>query len=126
MACTSVHQLVQTFGDGSFGACGFELIAKLGDKGSQGFQFGGVGLVVHTIGYGLCLGAFLHLAHALCHCFVCQQHKFLDKLVGIERFLEVAAYGLACLVHVKVQFFSVKLHRSVFKSFLYQFLCQCV
>ena len=69
-----------------------------------------------TVGQRLWLLTFLHLPHAFCHGAVGKQHELLDELVGILRFLEVAACRLALLVNVEAQLLAVELHGTVFES----------
>ena len=83
LACTAVEQCIEALGDGSLGASRLHLISEFHHKLTQGLQFGGVGTIVDTIRQ--CLG-FLALgdnADALGHRAVGQQHKLLNKFVGI-------------------------------------------
>ena len=115
-AGTLLHERVEALGEGSFGARRLELVAELDHKLAQGLQFGGVGHVVHTVRQRLGLDALLHTSHTLGHGAVGQEHELLDELVGVFRHLEVAACGLACLVHVEVEFLALKLHGAVLEA----------
>ena len=82
-ALTRVHELVQRACRGSLCALRLHLVAELDHKLAQRLELLRVGVVVHTIGQRLCRLALLHLAHALCHGAVGEQHKLLDELVGV-------------------------------------------
>ena len=119
-----VHQLVEASCRSSLCAVGLYSVAKLSDKLSECFQLLWVWIVVYTIRQRLSLLALSHLAHALCHRAVSQQHKLLNQLVGILRALIVAAYRLALVVNIKVKFLGVKLHGTILKSCCTQLLSQ--
>ena len=121
-----VHQLVDGARRFALGAVGFQAVAELHDKLAQGFQLLRVGVFVDAVGQGLWPLALFHLAHAFGHGLVGEQHKLFDKLVGVLRPLEVAAHGLALVVHVEVQLFAVELHRAVGEPLLAQLLGQAV
>ena len=81
---------------------------------------------MYSVGQGLCLLPFLHLAYALGHAAVGKQHELLYQLVGVFRLLEVAAHGLSRLVNFKAHLLAVELHGAVLEPRLAQLLCQHV
>ena len=117
-----VHQLIQVLADLLLRTGGLQLIPEVHHKLAQTLQLLWVGLVVDTVRQRLGLLSLLYLSDRFSHLTVSQQHKLLDQLVGILRFLIVSTDGLALLIHIEMQFFTIELHRAVLKALLAQFL----
>ena len=115
-----IHQLIQAASHRSFCAFGFHFVTKFHNKLAQGFHLLRVRIIVHTIGKRLCFPPFLALSDALGHGFVGQQHKLFNQLVGIVRPFKIATCGLSLFVYIEMQFFAVKLHCAMLKTFLAQ------
>ena len=126
LALGLVHEFVERAGDGALRAVGLHLVAELHGEGSERLHLLRIGILVNTIGESLGLAALLHLAHALSHGAVGQEHELLHELVGILRPLVVAADGVSLLVDIKMQLLRVKLHRAVLEALFAQELCQPV
>ena len=107
-------------------ACRAQLVAEAGDELCQRVQLVGVGQVVYAVGEHLCFLALGHLAYGLGHGAVGQQHEFLHQLVGVLRFLEVDAQGLAFLVNLELHLHAVELQRTARHTPFAQLLRQAV
>ena len=107
------EQLVQAAAHLRLGALGAQAVAEARNKAAQLFQLFGVGHVVNTVGQYLGLLALGHLAHALGHRAVGQQHEFLHQLVGVLGYLDVSGYGVSILVDFKTDFGAVKADGAV-------------
>ena len=81
------------------------------------FKFVRVGQVVYAVRQSLrFLRTLLHLAYALSHSAVGEEHELLDELVGILCLLEVDAERLACLVNLKSHFLAVEVDGSALEA----------
>ena len=119
-AFSLIHQLIQAASHRSFCAFGFHFVTKFHNKLTQGLHLLRVRIIVNTIGKRLCFPSFLGLSDALGHSFVGQQHKLFNQLVGIVRPFKIATCGLSRFVNIEMQFFAVKLHCAMLKTFLAQ------
>ena len=121
-----IHQLVQAASRSALGASTLQTIAELHDKLPQGLQLLRVRIVVDTIRQSL--GAFspCHLAHALRHVAVGQEHELLYQLIGILGTFHIATNRFALFVYIKMQLLGVKLHGTILESFRPQLLGQAV
>ena len=123
-AVTVVHQPVERLGDGSLSSCGLHAVAELGSKLSQCLQFGGIGLVVYSIGQSLGFLPLLHFPHPFCHGAIGQQHEFLYEFVGILRLLVIAACGLARIIDIEMELLAIELHGAILEALLAQLFGQ--
>ena len=81
---------------------------------------------MYSVRQCLCFLPLLNLAHALGHAAVGQQHELLHQFVGVFRLLEIAAYGLALVVYIKVELLTVKLHSAMLEPRRAQAFSQAV
>ena len=77
---------------------------------------------MYTIGQHLGFLVLGYLANALGHSAVCQQHEFLNQLVGILCHLEICAQRTAFLINDKTDFATVKIDSPVFEAATAEFL----
>ena len=133
LTLTGIHQRIQRLRDSTLGTCRLHLIAELDNKLTQGFQLGGVGLVVNAIDKGFlsfwlwALGFWLiHFAYMFSNGAVGKQHKFLDELCGIVRFLKIRTDRFTLFVDIEMQFLAVELDGTALETTFTQFLGQTV
>ena len=120
------QQLVEVAAHVVLGARSAQLITELAHEVGQVHQLLGVGCVVYSIYKYLGLLPLGHLAYALCHGSVGQQHELLNQLVGIFGHLEEDARRLALLVYLEAYLASVKVYRASGKAPAPQFLGHAV
>src|SRR5690606_531381 len=88
-----------------------ELITEFTNNSLQIEQFFLVGFIVDSI-----YKSFLLLTDKFCYLSVCQQHKFLNQMIGIFRLFEIYPNRVIFFIETKLHFYFIKRNRPMCHS----------
>src|SRR5688572_2132825 len=83
-----------------------------------------VGQVVCTIHESIFLFPFFLIVNKSCYLLICEQHEFLNKLVGIFANFWNYCQRFTSFIQLKFYFCSFEINRALFEPFFAKFMCQ--